>query len=68
MGLICATVWVLAYDMWEKLEPRDPRKAFANDVLSTFRTRPIGTLMRETPRLFWKTVFKPQTSIRTSSD
>jgi capsule polysaccharide export protein KpsE/RkpR len=62
LGLICAIVWVLVDDKWERLDAGDPRKVFANEVLSTLRCRIRSTRRRDLPRIFLETVFRPRSS------
>jgi len=36
-ALISGMMWVVAKERWNRIDPSDPRKAFARDVVSTFK-------------------------------
>jgi hypothetical protein len=39
LALASASVWIIASVHWAQIEPGDPRKALANDVLTTFKKK-----------------------------
>jgi uncharacterized protein involved in exopolysaccharide biosynthesis len=36
VGLVLASLWLFGREKWEQMDSRDPRKAFADEVFSTF--------------------------------